>query len=175
MIAELQAAAANVIEQVLHIPLQVARRHVAELADQVIACADGELTGATLTLTKAGVFTAALAHDHYWLVLADAGSGTIIPGCYEISCRTSDNAVVLATDPRTAAAIHDETDPVDVVVVVGELARLAAIGIQSLANRRQLLMDLLPAIPEPVWPAEADVADGVKYGPTGDDYEGTLE
>jgi len=69
---------------------------------------DGAFTNADMTLTKAGAFAAA-SPDH-WLYLADNGSGEVTAGYYKIASVTSDNAVVLATDPRSGV-----NDPTDVV------------------------------------------------------------
>lgn len=173
VITDLQEIARHLIQSQLALPEPVARRHVAELGDQTVACSDGALTAATLTLTAAGVFPVTIAGPSTPLYLADAGSATIIPGFYT-GCRDSDNAVTLDRDPRTPAAIALECEPVDIVVVVGELAIFAAVSVAA-ADRKFLVRSLLPVLPEPVWPAEDDVADGVTYGPTGDDYEGTLE
>lgn len=69
---------------------------------------DGAFTVADMTLTKAGAF--ANASPDHWLYLDDNGSGNVTPGYYKISSVTSDDAVVLATSPKSGA-----TDPTDVV------------------------------------------------------------
>lgn len=69
---------------------------------------DGAFTVADMTLTKTGAFASAVANDK--LYLTDNGSGRVTPGIYKISSKTSDNAVVLATSPKSGA-----TDPIDVV------------------------------------------------------------
>jgi len=69
---------------------------------------DGAFTVADMTLTKAGAFAASKVN--HWLYLTDNGSGQVTAGYYKIATVTSDNAVVLATSPKSGA-----TDPTDVV------------------------------------------------------------
>lgn len=173
-VALLQDVARRLIQHHLALPEPIARRHIAELGGQSVAFSDGVLTAATLTLTKAGAFGVAVAGLKTWLYLYDAGSATVIPGWYT-GCRVSDNAVTLDRDPRTPAAIALECEPIDIVCIVGELATFTAISVAIASDRRDMVRYQLPALPDAVWPAEADVADGVTYGPNGDDYEGTLE
>jgi hypothetical protein len=71
---------------------------------------DGAFTVADMTLTKAGAFVNA-SPDH-WYYLTDNGSGRVTPGYYKVSSKTNDNAVVLATSPKSGA-----NDPADVVCV----------------------------------------------------------
>lgn len=173
-VAMLQEAARLVIQNALHLPEAVARHHVTLLADQTILCDDGAWTAATRTLTKAGVFTAALVVGHPWLYLHDAGSGTVVPGWYRIVSRTSDNAVVLDREIRTLAAVTALAVVIDVRVIRGDLADMAGAHLREPRHWKVEARRLLPPLRDAVWPAEADVAAGTAYGPDGDNFLGTL-
>ena len=73
---------------------------------------DGVWDNATLTLTKTGAFTAAVAGDKF--ELSDNSSGEVIVAIYEIASKTDNNNVVLTTDIRSGAP-----DPTDVVLNQG--------------------------------------------------------
>lgn len=70
---------------------------------------DGSWANATLTLTKAGAFTAATCQAGDKIYLDDNGSGEVTPGLYTISARVDDNNVTLTADIRSGAP-----DPTDV-------------------------------------------------------------
>lgn len=72
---------------------------------------DGSFANATLTLTKVGAFTNAVA-DHQ-LYLTDNGSGEVTAGMYRITSVTDNDNVVLHADIRSGAS-----DPTDVVNIL---------------------------------------------------------
>lgn len=68
---------------------------------------DGSFANATLTLTKAGAFTATKVN--HWLYLTDNGSGEVTTGYYRVtSVAGAPDAVVLHADIRSGA--NDPTD-----------------------------------------------------------------
>lgn len=173
-IAYLQEAARLAIQNALKLPEAVARHHVTLLADQTILFDDGAWTAATRTLTKAAAFTVATTTTRTWLYLHDAGSGRVVPGWYRVVSRTSADAVVLDREIRTRAAVAAAQAAVDVRCVRGELADMAGAYVTHPQDWKEEVRRLLPPLRDPVWPAEDDVADGVKYGPDGDNFTGTL-
>lgn len=170
-VAMLQEAARLVIQAALKLPEAVARHHVRRLADQTILFDDGAYTIATRTLTKAGAFTAATTSTRTWLYLHDAGSGRIVPGWYRVVSRTSDNAVVLDREIRTRTAIAGALVPVDVRCIRGQLADMAGAHIAFPRTWQDVVRQLLPVLPQPAYPVEADVWHTAgTYGPDGDDF-----
>ena len=173
-VALLQEAARLVIQNALRLPEAVARHHVRRLADQTILCDDGAWTAATRTLTKAGAFTAVTTNSSTWLYLHDAGSGRVEAGWYRVVSRTSDNAVVLDREIRTRAAVAGGLNAVDVRVIRGQLADMAGAWTCHPVDWKEYVRNLLPVLPQPVYPAVANVWHGTgTYGPDGDDFTPT--
>lgn len=164
----LQEAARRLIVAALNVPESTARRFVSQLADQAVAFINGAFAGATQTLTAAAAFNYPTVNVGSWLYLYDAGSGTIVPGYYQVAEHTDAGNVVLAADPRTAAAIAAATDPVDVCCILGEVAQFTHLAAADIQDRRERVKQALPALPSP-YPDPADVwHTAAPYGANGD-------